>query len=345
MIKKIRSKFRLHKHKFVENILPKYFYKSGFLASLYYAFFSSAFQREHRAVLSGKVNHQKENGKFYLLVRNIHRLEKGLLMRPRRNTFGMRYISETVDAFCRLSKSESFNSHREQFQWFGDVLNEYFTVVTLNSQLMALKNKFEKQNHSSLKHPLKIPYNRRQKDFSKISFEEFYLLTKQRRSVRWFEKRKVPRELIDKALLAANQSPSACNRQPFEYFIIDDPKFLKTAVKLPMGTAGYDHSIPMLVIAVGNLDAYFSERDRHLIYIDTSLANMAFMLALETLGLSSCPINWPDIEGREQAMSEFLQLKKYQRPIMCIGVGYPDAQGMVAFSEKRQIENLRKYNI
>ncbi|MGH2624131.1 MAG: nitroreductase family protein, partial [Sphingobacterium sp.] len=84
--------------------------------------------------------------------------------------------------------------------------------------------------------------------------------------------------------------------------------------------------------------------DRHVIYIDASLASMSFMLALETMGLSSCAINWPDIETREQKMDKFLNLKAHQRALMCIGVGYPDPEGLVAYSEKRPLDQIRKYN-
>lgn len=154
----------------------------------------------------------------------------------------------------------------------------------------------------------------------------------------------VPRELIDKAIHAAIQAPSACNRQPFEFRIFDDKEMVQQVVNIPMGTRGYGHNIPVVIVVTGNLDAYFSERDRHVIYIDASLASMSLMLALETLGLSSCPINWPDIEQRERQMEKLLALKKYQRPVMCIGVGYADPEGMVAFSAKRPIEMVRSYN-
>ena len=177
-----------------------------------------------------------------------------------------------------------------------------------------------------------------------ITYEDFYSLTRYRRSVRWFLDKKVPHDLVDKAILAANQSPSACNRQPFEYRIVDEPALLKKVAGLPGGVRGYEEGIQMMVVCIGNLDAYFDERDRHVIYIDASLANMSFMFALETLGLSSCAINWPDVEHLERGMEQALGLKKHQRPIMCMAVGYPDPDGKVAYSEKRSIEYLRKYN-
>ncbi|MEX2478144.1 MAG: nitroreductase family protein [Gracilimonas sp.] len=334
----------------IDAFLVWVFYHNKILANLYYIFFSTSFFREHRAVLAGKANYIKDlkskKSSYYLLVRNTHRIEKGLLMKPRRPVFAKRYIEETVDSFEKIWLTTT-DVNNEQLYWFKDVLNEYFNVAGEDELIDAQAKKFRRiLNEKKLmkdRTSTSVPYKRSQD--STVSYEDFYHLTLQRRSVRWFLEKKVPRELIDKAILAASQAPSACNRQPFYYKVIDDPTLLKEVVNYPMGTVGYSHSIKTFIIVVGNLDAYFSERDRHLIYIDASLANMNLMLALETLGLSSCPINWPDIEKREKMMDKFLKLKPYQRPIMCLGVGYPDPEGMVAYSEKRNLKDLRSYNL
>ena len=92
------------------------------------------------------------------------------------------------------------------------------------------------------------------------------------------------------------------------------------------------------------LDAYFDERDRHVIYIDASLAAMTFMLALETLGLSSCPINWQDVAEFESKIRNILQLKTIERPVMLISCGYPDKDAKVPFSEKKDLDEIRSYN-
>jgi len=113
---------------------------------------------------------------------------------------------------------------------------------------------------------------------------------------------------------------------------------------MPMGTKGFAHNFPAIVVLVGQLRAYFHPRDRHIIYIDASLAAMGFMLALETLGLSSCAINWPDIPDKEQKMADALDLDPDQRPIMLIAVGFPDPEGAVACSQKQSLDNLRTYN-
>lgn len=346
MINKIKSKINRLRNYY----LPKFFFRSRFLSVLYYFVVLNSFSREQQAVLAGKVKHledsQKSKDNYFLLIRNTHRLEKGLLMRPKRDLFAKDYIKETVECFEGVWNNTSYNRPENlQMKWFYDVLSNYFNSSGEDPLINSLKERFlkiTKGNQFEIQNDKSKPYFRTKR--TSITYEDFFELTKIRRSVRWFLNQPVPRELIDMAILAANQSPSACNRQPFEYRVIDEPSLLEKIINFPMGTKGYAHNIPMLIVAVGNLDAYFDERDRHLIYIDASLANMALMLALETLGLSSCPINWPDIEPRERMMDKFLSLEKYQRPIMCIGVGFPDPEGMVAFSEKRSLDQIRKYN-
>lgn len=352
MMKNIIKKIEFRVNNIIEKELPKVAYKSRFLSNLYYLLFNNSFSREHQATLAGKVKHIKEAEKlkanYFMLVRNTHRIEKGLLMRPRKDVFAKNYIAETIDSLKGVWKQHD-SKVNPQMKWFNDVLDEYFTVAGKDDYVQTQKQKFLKitgitsANGTVVKKS--VPYFRDHQNVSTISYDEFYKLTRQRRSVRWYLQKPVDRTLIDKAILAANQSPSACNRQPFEFRIIDDPSLVKQVAEFPMGTQGYSHSIPVLIVIVGNLDAYFDERDRHVIYIDASLANMSLMLALETLGLSSCPINWPDIEAREQKMENFLKLKKHQRPVMCLSVGYPDPEGMVAYSEKRPLEQIRKYNL
>lgn len=327
--------------------------KSKILASFYYAFLNSSFGREHHAVLAGRIKHvdesKVEKSNYYLLTRNIHRIEKGLLMRPRRPVFAKDYLVETIDSFGGIWGKVGIEEN-PQMTWFHDVLTEYFALSGPDSVIDVQRERFVRivngrkqlDKEASLNRR-RIPYTRPVYDQS-VSYEKFMSLVKQRRSVRWFDNRAVDRDLIDKAILAANQSPSACNRQPYEFRVFDEPELVNKISSIPMGTKGYASNIPVFVVLVGNLDAYFDERDRHVIYVDASLSAMSFMLALETLGLSSCAINWPDIESKERQMAQLLGLADHQRPIMCLAVGHPDYSGKVAYSEKRPLNMLRKYN-
>lgn len=324
--------------------------KNSFLSAVYFFFFNFSFYREFHAVLSARVDYNRkikgENVSEILLRRNTHKLEKGLIMKPRRSIFALSYIEETVEAYCNISRQyDSKNDSVEELGlfWAGDVLNSYFSVTDGNNQVIC--RAYEKFKCCKLIDGTtnKVPF-KREKNKELISYKALLDLTYFRRSVRWFSDKKVSRDLIDKAVLLAGNAPSACNRQPFKFYIYDDPKFVREISKLPMGASGYNHNIRQMIAVVGNLDAYYSERDRHVIYIDGGLASMGLIYALEVQGIASCCINWPDIEPRERKISKLLNLKSSQRVIMLIAYGYEASDSMVPYSQKRSISELRTYN-
>jgi len=327
----------------------KIFSTTFFLSAFFYSIFSRAFWREFNSVLMGrylylKRLHEKSENVF-LLRRNVHRLEKGLLMRPRRPVFGLKYIEELVNAYERLvSKGlENDESIGGQLIWARDVLTKYFSVVENNTIVSKCRNQFEKIDIAFGSKGKKIPFYQLSKE-PPVQYDHFFKLTKNRRSVRWYLPKPVPREMIDRAILAAVQSPSSCNRLPYEFRVIDDEKMVKEVSTIPMGTKGFADNIPVIIAVVGHLDAFFHERDRHLIYIDASLASMAMVLSFETMGLSTCCLNWPDIPKREKKISKVLNLERKDRVIMFIAVGWADPEGKVAYSEKKPLGVIRKYN-
>ena len=317
------------------------------LSVLYYAFFSSDFSRECRSVLQGKIHYFETHRNFdlsnsALLRRNTHRLEKGLIMRPRRPTFAADYIGETVRAYKGMLGATDFCS--EESRWATDVLSEYFSVVQDNPLIAAARKEFDGLELPKCVADTEnkyLPYRDEDRTQSSISTEQLHDLFSQRRSTRWFEARTVEDDKLDKALTMASLAPSACNRQPFQFYVMNNNDVASEVASLAAGTGGFAKNIPCLVAVVGDMACYPGEQDRHLIYIDGSLAAMQFMLALETLGLRSCPINWPDIEFREQSIAKKLQLHGAQRVVMLIAVGYADSQGMIPFSSKKTVATLR----
>ncbi|MEB3342554.1 nitroreductase family protein [Okeania sp.] len=325
------------------------FVKSKFLSSLHYVLLSNKFGREHQGVIYGQLKYDEDLKSSlesqYLLRRNIHRLEKGIIMKNRRDVFALDYIEETVKCYeYAVVNNKQEISQSDELQWARDVLSNYFDIVSSHPVIDKVKTTFLALNTKSKDEKKRIPYKRELTNPPPVSYENLLELSHRRRSVRWYLQKTVPRNLIDQAILIAAQSPSACNRQPFEFRIFDEPELVKKVSSIPMGTRGFNHNFPVIVVVVGKLRAYFDERDRHVIYIDGSLASMSFMYALETLGLSSCPINWPDIEESEKKMTSCLNLEPDERVIMLISVGYPDPDGMVPYSQKKELDLLRRYN-
>ena len=303
------------------------------------------------AVSSGILKHLKgddSQAALFLLRRNIHRLEKGLLMRPRKPIYALDYIEETIDAYLRVHESKMAGEYARSLEWARAVLNKYFDTCSEHKLITRALHKFNStaaQADKAAQQPCGhlTPYTR-ETDQLNCSYEDLQQLAHRRRSVRWFKAEAAPREAIDQAIRIASEAPSACNRQPFHYRIYDDPQLIKKITHIPMGTRGFAENIPCICVLTGDLSAYFDERDRHNIYVDASLSAMLFMLALETLNLASCPLNWPDIEKKETEMSSCLGLPPYERPIFLIAIGTPDPSGEVASSPKNEIDHLRSYN-
>lgn len=314
--------------------------------TLYYSFFNCSFRRELKANILARIEYDRAisapSTGCVILRRNIHRLEKGLTMKNRRPVFATDYIQETVRSFCQYREIVDDDVLSEEYQWFRDVLAEYFKMAGQHPNIQVAKEGFLAAIDGEVVGSVS-PFVRDLKTPLRCDYQALLQLVIRRRSVRWFRQKKVPRELIEKALLVGLYAPSACNRQPFEFRVFNEPTEATEVARLAMGVAGYEKQIPCTIVVVGKLDAYFSERDRHVIYIDASLAVMGFMMALETLGLSSCAINWPDINSNEKAMQKKLKLDAWERPVMQIAVGYPDEAMAVPRSVKKTVNEIIKW--
>ena len=67
---------------------------------------------------------------------------------------------------------------------------------------------------------------------------------------------------------------------------------------------------------------------------------MPFVLALESLGVSTCLINWADIPSRENRMNKILSLGKDEKVILSIAFGYAEESEKVAFSQRKYINEI-----
>lgn len=317
------------------------FSANRWLASLYYCVFSRHFDREHLAVLKGRAAYHRAlramGRSSPLLRRNVHRLEKGLIMHPRRKTFAEAFILETVRCFNQAKARLGYAP--DELRWARDVLDEYFRVVEDTPAILEARREYGEDSEIKQEGGQQIrafkPYPMSECPASPVSFDELATLFVRRRSVRWYRRQPVPDDLIQKAVNAAALAPSACNRQPFRFVVANEPATAVRIAECAGGTTGFAHQLQAIIVVVGDLSAYPYERDRHLIYIDAALASMQLMLAAETLGLSTCPINWPDVDLSEQKLQGILKLPGHERVVMLISIGYGDPDSGIPYSQKK----------
>ncbi|WP_312911788.1 nitroreductase family protein [Natronosalvus caseinilyticus] len=289
-----------------------------------------------------KLEEERDNLR-HRIIRNTHRIEKGLSMRNRRPVFAEGYIRDLVND---LKNAWDHSQEDAQLYWTIDVLVEYFETVDHTDVIGDAYSEFSSfLAHIDHTPGDRVPFPRRELSDPPVSHDELKQLATQRTSTRWFQDQEVPRYLIDKSLEVAIQSPSACNRQSFEFRFYDDPESIEKISSLAIGAGGYRHNIPCLAVIIGKQRAYFDSRDKHVTYIDSSLAAMAFQFSLETQGLASCCINWPSIPSNDRQITDLLGLENDEIVIMLMAIGYPDPDGLIPYSEKKRLEDIRSYNV
>lgn len=311
---------------------PKYF-------CWYFSLINSRLKYKFDALYWGIRFNYKTKNNLYNFRRNIHRLEKGLCYSKVKNIFAEDYILETV-AFLQEDQEEiTFDKNTKN--WGIAVLNLYFEVCQHTEKIAEAYKLFQKLELNN-EHSDWIPYTSKDRPNLSIDYNDIYQLALRRRSVRHYLDRSVETHLIEEAIKIATLSPSACNRQSFKFLFFNQRNLVEQISQIPGGVSGY--KIPSVVIVVGQYRGYFDARDINAPIIDSSLASMAFIFALETLGLSSVCINWPNLPDREQKIRQLIHLEKDEFIVMLIGVGYPEANGRIPYSAKKELNKVLEIN-
>lgn len=330
--------------------LVSFFSTNKYLTKIYYFIFSSEFDNEMVAVLKGRKHYLITKGvngasSSSLLRRNIHRLEKGLSMAPRKKVFGESFILETIE--CLIQCLDEKKTSEKEIQWAYDVLECYFSVVSHTKEISKSYILYNEKKDTLVSYLPEsdismryIPFESKDRQHSSIGFEDFSVLLNSRKSTRWFENVEVPIELINQAVDIASTAPSACNRQPFRVLVSQNKNHAVNIAKCAGGTGGFADNINQTLVVIGDLSCYQYERDKHLIYIDSSLFAMQLMLSLQVLGLATCPINWPDVELADKKISKVVDVASHERIIMLIAVGYEKQDGLIPSSPKKEYSTL-----
>jgi nitroreductase len=141
-----------------------------------------------------------------------------------------------------------------------------------------------------------------------------------RRSIREYQDKPVPKELITELLKAAMAAPSAGNQQPWAFIVIDDPDILKEAPTInPFAEMAYD--APLGILVCGDLDG---KRFPDYWGVDCSAAVQNLLLAAHALGLGAV---WTGVYPREERMDGFAQLlalPEHIQPHTLVVIGYPE---------------------
>jgi nitroreductase len=122
-----------------------------------------------------------------------------------------------------------------------------------------------------------------------------------RRSIRQYQDRPVPDELVRKVLQAAMAAPSARNQQPWHFLVIDDRPLLEEIVKF-CPNAAMAVRAPLAILVCGDLRL---EKSPGYWVVDCAAAVQNMLLAAHALGLGAV---WCGVYPRQERMDGFRRL-------------------------------------
>lgn len=309
-----------------------------------------AFLREIVAVYAGMRKHhnaRRSGCEIFYVRRHVHMLEKGISMIPRRDTFAAGYIEDLVAAVEACTAAGLLDA--VTCAWVADTLDAYFTATeaTSSPEIRRARETYKQLDIGPRSRdflgPVRVLDAERIRGARLPSYDELLSLAHARQSVRWFSPETVDRDPVDRAIALGMQAPSACNRLPYRFEVVDHRDTIRSIADIPGGTAGYAQNLVGLVVVVGDLSAYAHTRDRHLIYVDSSLAAMGFLMAMQAQGLSTCCINWPDSAAADSRIAQILGLKRYERTVMLIAYGRALPDALAPGSGKRDLDSIRQF--
>lgn len=159
-------------------------------------------------------------------------------------------------------------------------------------------------------------------DYLKTSLNEQQILQAifNRKSVRHYKDNKVEKDKLETVVRAAMAAPSAMNRQPWHFIIIDDPEKAKSLCNaLPYAK----YNSPAAIVVCGNMNL---DTNGTFWIQDCSAATQNLLLAAEALGLGAVWTAVAPDEGRTNIVREQLNLPEHLMPLNVICIGYPTGE-------------------
>lgn len=154
-----------------------------------------------------------------------------------------------------------------------------------------------------------------------------------RRSIRRYLEKKIPGDTIMSILKTGMYAPSAVNKQPWHFLVIDDLSIFKKITAIHR-YASFITGASQAILVLGDEHLH---HDTDYWHVDCAASTQNMLLAAHSLGIGSC---WIGIYPRKKRISDFsalFDLPSHIKPFALVALGYPDEERPVPdrFREER----------
>jgi len=155
-----------------------------------------------------------------------------------------------------------------------------------------------------------------------------------RRSVRRYDRKAIPKDVLDKILEAGRQAPSAGNRQPWHFIVVTDEE-----IKKELSTGLFNRHIKDSAFTiVGCADTgLWQIGTRRWSIIDTTIALQNMVVAAWAMGVGSC---W--IGDFNEEVKQLLSIPNNWNVVALVSFGYPAEKPKA--KTRKPIEKIVSFN-
>ena len=134
-----------------------------------------------------------------------------------------------------------------------------------------------------------------------------------RKSIRRYEQKEIPRDVLDKILEAGRQAPSAANKQPWHFIVLTDSK-----IKRGLSKGLFNRFIkdaPVTVVGCAHKDLIAGKWS----IVSTTIALQNMVIAAWAMGVGSCWIG----DFKEEKVKKLLSIPENWNVVALVSFGYP----------------------
>ena len=148
-----------------------------------------------------------------------------------------------------------------------------------------------------------------------------------RRSIRKYQDKAIDQETLREIINAAQHAPSAHNKQPWEFLVINDKEVMAGLRSVQRWTS-FAKDAACVVFVCGAVDNAFSRlkdgESWNFADVDCALATQNLMLAAHAKGVGTCFCGAAPMTRVVEDVKKMFALPDNIRPLAIITMGYPD---------------------
>jgi len=154
-----------------------------------------------------------------------------------------------------------------------------------------------------------------------------------RRSIRKYEDKDIPEEVLQQILETGRQAPSAVNRQPIHFVIVNDRDVLKNLCDNLI--TRFVKRAPLAIVGCANTKSLLTGKWA---VVDATIAMQNMVIAALTFGIGSCWIG----ACNEKKVKELLKIPDNWKVVALLTFGYPAEQPKQ--KKKKPYEEMFSFN-